>query len=128
MPRQVALRSVVKSFEKLSFDQQKEALVQLQMAYERSRDERRAELERELAELGPRVSPRGRPQVKAKKTNGIRSRKESGSAHKKIKNGSVKVKYHDPKTGDTWSGRGRMATWLKGKQEAGEKIDKYLLN
>src|SRR5262245_34010923 len=32
----------------------------------------------------------------------------------------VAVKYRDPVTKETWSGRGRMATWLKRKQEAGE--------
>jgi H-NS histone family len=39
----------------------------------------------------------------------------------------VKAKYRDPVTGDTWSGRGRMASWLKRKQEAGEDIEKYLV-
>ena len=39
----------------------------------------------------------------------------------------VKAKYRDPKTGETWSGRGRMATWLKRKQESGEHIDDYLV-
>ena len=28
-------------------------------------------------------------------------------------------------TGDTWTGRGRMARWLKVKQDAGEDIEKY---
>jgi len=37
----------------------------------------------------------------------------------------VKAKYRDPITGDTWSGRGRMAGWLKKKQDAGEDIEKY---
>jgi DNA-binding protein H-NS len=37
----------------------------------------------------------------------------------------VKPKYRDPVTGDTWSGRGRMASWLKAKQDAGEDIEKY---
>jgi hypothetical protein len=37
----------------------------------------------------------------------------------------VKPKYRDPALGDTWSGRGRMATWLKRKQDAGEDIEKY---
>jgi DNA-binding protein H-NS len=37
----------------------------------------------------------------------------------------VKAKYRDPVTGETWSGRGRMATWLKRKQDAGEDIEKY---
>jgi DNA-binding protein H-NS len=39
----------------------------------------------------------------------------------------VKAKYRDPVTGDTWSGRGRMATWLKRKLDAGEAIGKYLV-
>jgi H-NS histone family len=39
----------------------------------------------------------------------------------------VKAKYRDPVTNDTWSGRGRMATWLKRKQDAGEDIDEYLV-
>ena len=37
----------------------------------------------------------------------------------------VKAKYRDPKTNETWSGRGRMATWLKRKQDAGEDIEAY---
>lgn len=39
----------------------------------------------------------------------------------------VKAKYRDPKTGETWSGRGRMATWLKRKQDAGEDVHDYLV-
>ena len=38
---------------------------------------------------------------------------------------AVAPKYRDPATGETWSGRGRMATWLKRKQDAGEGIEKY---
>ena len=37
----------------------------------------------------------------------------------------AKPKYRDPRTDETWSGRGRMATWLKRKQDAGEDIEKY---
>jgi hypothetical protein len=40
----------------------------------------------------------------------------------------VKAKYRDPATNETWSGRGRMTTWLKRKQDAGEDIDKYLVD
>ena len=39
----------------------------------------------------------------------------------------VKVKYRDPVTNETWSGRGRMASWLKRKQDAGEDIEEYLV-
>jgi DNA-binding protein H-NS len=37
----------------------------------------------------------------------------------KARGGKVKAKYRDPKTKETWSGRGRMASWLKAKQDAG---------
>jgi H-NS histone family len=39
----------------------------------------------------------------------------------------VKVKYRDPVTNETWSGRGRMANWLKRKQETGADIEEYLV-
>ena len=41
------------------------------------------------------------------------------------RSGEVKPKFRNPATGDTWSGRGRMATWLKTKQDAGEDIENY---
>ena len=39
----------------------------------------------------------------------------------------AKTKYRDPQTNETWSGRGRMASWLKQKQDAGEDISTYLV-
>ena len=124
MARQHAVRSVVGSFGKLSFDQQKDAFVQLQDLHEQSRSEKRAELEQQLVELGYRAPKKqGRP---LKKLNGA-AKKANGAAHKNGKNGSVKAKYRDTKTGETWSGRGRMASWLKSKKDAGEKIEKYLV-
>src|SRR5215831_19794826 len=37
----------------------------------------------------------------------------------------VEPKYREPQTGETWSGRGRMAAWLKLKEDAGEDSEKY---
>jgi DNA-binding protein H-NS len=37
----------------------------------------------------------------------------------------AKEKHRDPLTAETWSGRGRMASWLKRKQDAGEDIENY---
>jgi hypothetical protein len=34
----------------------------------------------------------------------------------------VKIKYRDPVSEETWTGRGRMAGWLKKKLDAGEDI------
>lgn len=39
--------------------------------------------------------------------------------------GEISAKYRDPETGQTWSGRGRMATWLAMKLRAGEALDDY---
>ena len=53
--------------------------------------------------------------------------KSNGAASSAGPTSEVRAKYRDPKTGETWSGRGRMATWLKRKQDAGEDIDDYLV-
>jgi len=61
------VRSVVKSFAKLSFDQQKEALAQLHNQHERSLAAKRSELEQQLAELGLRAPKKlGRPKSQKK--------------------------------------------------------------
>jgi DNA-binding protein H-NS len=122
------VRSIVRLFEKLPFEEQKEALKQLQAAHEHSRSAKRAELEQQLAALGddaPKMPARAKV---LKKANGLGKEKANGAARKNGRTSSVKAKYRDGKTGETWSGRGRMASWLKAKQDAGENIEKYLLN
>jgi DNA-binding protein H-NS len=117
--RKVTTRTVLEWFGSLSFDQQQGALGQMQDLHDQSRSAKRAELERQLAALGYAPKRRGRPPGKA---NG-------GNAAKpmKARRGKVKAKYRDPKTSETWSGRGRMASWLKNKIDGGEKIEKYLV-
>jgi hypothetical protein len=51
----------------------------------------------------------------------------NGTTQTKGRKGKAKAKYRDPKTNETWSGRGRMASWLTSKQDVGEKIEKYLV-
>ena len=51
----------------------------------------------------------------------------TGNGEREARAQGVKPKYRDPKTNETWSGRGRMASWLKSKQDAGENIEKYLI-
>lgn len=38
----------------------------------------------------------------------------------------VAAKYRDPDTGETWSGRGRMATWLTERIKGGARLDDFL--
>ena len=120
MARQLAVRTVVEWFATLSFDKQREALAEIQQEHDQSRSAKRTELETQLAALGYGVpKKRGRP---AGKANG----NGNGAAPRKSRKGKLKAKYRDPKTKESWSGRGRMASWLKSKQDAGEKIEKYL--
>jgi DNA-binding protein H-NS len=115
------MSTVVAWFGRLSFDQQRDALGRIQEQHDQARTGKRAELEAQLAALGYGVAKRrGRPR-KSALANG------NGQAPAKRRMGKVKAKYRDPKTKETWSGRGRMASWLKSKQDAGEKIEKYLV-
>ncbi len=121
MARQLATRTVLDWFGALSFDQQQETLGQLQRRHDQARSAKKAELEKELAALGYGAPKRrGRPRLNA---NGG----GNGAPARKARRGKVKAKFRDPKTNETWSGRGRMASWLKAKQDAGEKIEKYLV-
>jgi DNA-binding protein H-NS len=123
-----AIRSIVKLFENLPFEEQTEALTQLLAAHEQSRSAKRAELERQLAELDHDAPKKSRVVVGSQRANGVSKERSKRAAKKNGKTSSVEAKYRDGRTGETWSGRGRMASWLKAKQDAGENIDKYLLN
>ena len=121
MARQLAIRTVVEWFGNLSFDRQKDTLGQMAQAHEQSRSAKRAELMTQLVALGyGAVKKRGRPRANT-------SASGNGATLRKGRTGKVKAKYRDPKTNETWSGRGRMANWLKSKQDAGENIEKYLV-
>jgi DNA-binding protein H-NS len=120
------VRSIINSFGKLSFEHQAVALDQLKAHHAQSRSEKIAELKQHLAELGQKARTVGRPQAKTKVGSSALKR-ANGLSKRRGKRSVVKPKYRDAKTGDTWSGRGRMASWLKTKQKAGEKIEKYLV-
>ena len=44
------------------------------------------------------------------------------------KSGSVKPKYRDPKTGTTWTGRGRMPLWMASSISGGKQKEDYLIS
>lgn len=121
MARQLAISTVIAWFGSLSFDKQKDALDRMHGEHEQSRSARRAELVTQLAALGYATpKKRGRPRA-------IANGSGNGATVRKVRKGKVKAKYRDPKTKETWSGRGRMASWLKSKQDSGESIEKYLI-
>ena len=106
----LSVKAVGDWFSTLTFDEQVKVLGALQGTHGKMRQSRIDSLKRELAVL-ENGSSNGRSAPKAKRSG---------------KKGAVKIKYRDPKSGETWSGRGRMARWLADKVETGEKQDKYL--
>ena len=97
-------------FSELDFDKQSTLLSSLNQTHHSAKRVRIDALRRQLSELEGGRGKVGRKQARKS------VRRKGGAA----------VKYRDPKTGDTWSGRGRMARWLADKVSAGEKADKYL--
>jgi DNA-binding protein H-NS len=63
----------------------------------------------------------------AEEDSNVMEQAELAGVEHAASNAHVKPKYRDPATGETWSGRGRMASWLKRKLDAGEDMDKYLV-
>lgn len=78
-----------------------------------------AYLKREVEDSVPECIAKGAASLPELRTNG--NSPTAGRGYE------AKVKYRDPTTNETWTGRGRMANWLKRKQDAGEDIEKYLV-
>ena len=88
------------------------ALMDLRRRVDNTLHERRAELEKQLAQIavvgGRRVVP-GR---------------QGGSA---LRGKKVPAKYRSP-TGETWAGRGARPRWLVAAIKGGKKLDDFLIN
>ena len=86
-------KAVTEWFSALDFDQQRSFLSALAVTHDKIREAKRDSLMQQLSALDGETSrKRGRPAGKARL---VKKRK-----------GKVAAKYRDPKTGDTWSGRG----------------------
>ena len=110
----MSTKSVEEWFSGLSFEQQRSVLDTLSSAHDEQRETKRAALLEQLSALDGAIPKKlGRPATKGRQ---VLKRK-----------GKVAAKYRDPKTKETWSGRGRMASWLAAKVEAGDKVEKYLI-
>jgi DNA-binding protein H-NS len=79
-------------------------------------------LKKQLQSLGLGYAEAGRIAVDRKKK--VRNAKGNGHA---LKGRKVAAKYLDPKTGETWSGRGATAGWVAAHEKQGRKRDQYLI-
>jgi DNA-binding protein H-NS len=104
-------KSLLEWFSNLDFERQAGLLASLEDAHAGERQKRIDALRQELAAL-----------------EGAGPRRRAKSSPKRVQKPAAKalVKYRDPKTRETWSGRGRMARWLAEKVKTGEKAEKYL--
>ena len=98
-------KQVAEWFDALNFESQRLVLGSFAASHGKVREKRISELRRELDAL----------------------EEKPAAGRRAMQTAAIKVKYRDPKTNETWSGRGRMANWLAAKVKAGEKAARYLV-
>jgi DNA-binding protein H-NS len=93
-----------------------EALMALRVQVNALLARRRVELEKQLRELN---GASGHAPARVAATH----RRASS-----LKGTKVPPKYRDPKTGQTWSGRGAMASWLAAAVKRGQRLEHFAVN
>lgn len=78
-----------------------------------------------LDDLGEKVKARRGRKPKVAKAAAAAAGKAKVKVAKVRK--AVAVKYRNPETGETWTGRGQMSTWLKAMEAAGRKREEFLV-
>jgi DNA-binding protein H-NS len=79
-----------------------------------------------LEDLGDKVKGRRGPKPKvAKAAKPAKPDKPKAKPAKARK--PVAVKYRNPETNDTWTGRGQPSTWIKAMEAAGRKREEFLV-
>lgn len=76
---------------------------------------RKAELHAQLAEIGGGGTSSS-------------TTSDGGGRGSRSKGRKVAAKYRNPKTGDTWSGRGGVASWLAQEIKSGKKREDFLID
>jgi len=86
-----------------------DALLALRSQIEARLADKRHELEKQLSRLGGSAGARG----------------GRGSS---LKGRKVAPKYADPKSGQTWAGRGARPKWLAAALKGGQKLEEFLIS
>jgi DNA-binding protein H-NS len=95
-----------------------ESLIELRDDVSAMLSKKADELQRQLARLtdGDKIG------------NGRKAMRGSSGNGRGLKGRKVAPKYRDPKTGETWSGRGAPARWLTAYEKQGKKRDSFLID
>ena len=96
---------------------------------------RKAEIGAAIAEIKAKMAMYGiTPEDLSGKAKAARGRKpKGGKAAKPAKDTAkpakarkpVAIKYRNPESGETWTGRGQPSTWIKAMEAAGRKRDEF---
>src|SRR5215470_2098934 len=88
-----------------------DALLALRSQIEARLADKRHELEKQLSRLGGGSASGGR-----------------GGRGSSLKGRKVAPKYADPKSGQTWAGRGARPKWLAAALKGGQKLEDFLIS
>lgn len=86
----------------------KELQAEIQELQARAEKMREAEVQKAIEEIREKMAEYG---ISVEDLGGARRGRKSASA------GTVKPKYRNPETGDTWTGRGKPPRWIAGKEK-----------
>lgn len=95
----------------------KELVQQIEKLQKQAEDARKKELNEVITDLKAKIKQYG---LTASDLGLGRGKASAGKSN-------VKPKYRDPKTGATWSGRGRAPKWLAEAEAAGKKRESFLI-
>ena len=103
--------------EEVPMSSYKELLSQIEMLKQQAESQRKTEISQVVADIRAKMQEYGISLSDLGSTS--RSSRSKGT--------TVAAKYRHPKTGDTWTGRGKMPKWLQGEVNTGKRKEDFLI-
>ena len=94
----------------------KELLNQIEALKQQAESQRKSEIANVVADIRAKMQEYGITLADLGSSRGSRT-----------KGTTVAAKYRHPKTGDTWTGRGKMPKWLQAEVGMGKRKDDFLI-
>jgi DNA-binding protein H-NS len=101
-----------------------ELMAQIAELQQQAEETRRTEVALAITDIKEKIVAYGLTAADLGLTDGV---KGNSTGRTRRSRGTVAVKYKDPVSGATWSGRGVMPKWLQTAVAAGKSKDEYLV-
>ncbi len=95
----------------------KELLSQIEVLKQQAESQRKAEIASVVADIRAKMQEYG---ITASDLG-------SGGRGSRSRGMTVAAKYRHPRTGETWTGRGKMPKWLQAEVNAGKRKEDFLI-